>query len=1188
VVAPLLVAGCGSPAIESADGSGAIARLAALAAEPSRGAGSTELIEPPDSSIRELEGSDPLRELADASLAEVVRGWPGSVVASADDGAGGGGGASISSEALGLYAEARQLQADSEATRAIVLLERAAELDPQEPAVWRALGMSRRQAGYEATAGAALVRAAELGLDEPEALTLAGLHLLRRGEAERAAGVLIRAVNADPPHADPLVGLVAMAHLGESLLELGRVRAGNEALEVGLRLPAAARVPTNVGAEAGAVQRRQGELLRRVGDGWCRLGEFDRAASAYEESARTPTGDTPETTARWLYALRRAGRHAAAAALIVEELRAGAPLDARTLSAMRSLAERLNPRSLLADAVGEIEDGGSATRRVDLVLARAAALPRRRALALIDDAIAVGAGSLGPAPWGRLLEARFASGDRDPVAMVALAEGLVERFPSMSGAVVAALHAGLDRPAEAWGLIEGREMSPGVRFLMLGELALRLEDADRVAEALRGLPPGETGAEVLALSAALGAAAGDWARVDASVALLRATGSERSLLRALESAQRFEAARPLARGLVEVPGASVDDLMHGSAILHLLGETDGARAALERAIEADPFDERAYRALLTFHGPNGPRPDGERSAEIGRLLRERVSGGRLLRQVVIGEMLRRGLVDEAGERLATLFEEDPADEQTLDAVLTRWRSLAAADRRDEIDLDPVKRAVGDHPASDAVVRLLAAGLILRAMPAEALAEVEAYEARTGSRSLERLREQVIREGLGDTARADALTAERLARSPRSIDRSLELAEFSTRAFDGAAGPEGGIEAVAAALRGVPDDARLTDAQRAVAAGVVARVAGHLAARRERVDPTARQFGPVSESGLACLGWASSRGVPMAPAVHDLGLTLLAESRADLGRMGEAARRAMEAYPASSRAFARRLTDLLLGASRADDAFAWASGASFDADGALQPEMFAEWFRLVVLSAEPARGRAMLDALVARGGLTPAWEAVRPDSGDWAEREPSAAEMAYLLAQYAGGASNREATSGFLRLALEYDARHPWACNDLGYTLLEEGGSLEEAERLVEIAFEAMPDRANIVDSLGWVRYHRGELEDETNPETGLVKPGAVTLLSRAASLEGTADDGVVHDHLGDALHRSGRREEAVEAWRRAAQMANAALSRMRASGNAGGVRFREVQRLAVDAAMKINALELGQEPAVSPQRGVAP
>lgn len=1182
----LMLAGCAGPGAPGAPASERLARLAASGGVERAGDVGGEPPEPPEAGLAPIPREDPRWAFASATLEEVAASWSDEVSA----------GESTVSEAsrdraLRLYAEGRVLIANDRAGQAITLLEQASSLDPESPEVWRALGEARRAGGFEASAGAAFVKAAELGLNEPEALTLAGLHLSRRAEHERAARLLTRAVSGGSRHADPLIADVAWVHLGESLLELGRLRAGCEALERGLGMPMAARVPTTMGAEAGALHRRRGELLLRMGDGWLRLGAFERAASAFERSAQTPSGDTPETRTRRVYALRRAGRPAEAALLLLEDLNAGVAFDGAGLRSLGVLAAQIRPRTLLAEAIAEIDDGGSATRRANLELARASALPADRARLVLEAAL------LDPhlrssALQHRLLSARLALDPPDE-RRLRLIDRLVAARAGLAGPASSALFERHPEPAAVWGMIARGVRDPGRRATLLGELAPRFEDPARTREAITLLEQVPVSGARLALIASLAGGVGAWATLDDAIDRLElmrgemgGAGSDdldRAMLRALEAGQRFDEASVLARSIAERGDA--DDLVHASALSMVSGRGDEARTLLERAIERDPSDERAYRALLTFHGPTGPAPDGERSAELGRLLRERSPSGRLMRQVIVGEILRRGLVNEAGERLERLFDEDPTDENTLEMMLMHWRRLVELGRASELPIDSARAAMEANPASTGLTRLLVGGLVLRGRHAEAVGEIEAFEARRGVLALGRLREQLIREGLDDPERSERLALERLGDPPRSIEGSLEYAELRSRRLDGSAESDGRVVEVAGALGEIPARAMPTDPQRVVVSSLVTRLATHLNLRRERGGADASTEG-IAERTLAVMNRAASWRAPMAPATHDLRLTLLVERRSPLSEVASAAMAAMGAYPASGRTFARRVTELLTGASREEDAFSWIAEASFE--GGWHPEAFAEWFRLVVVSAERDRGAALLGELVSRGRLSDAWTVVRPESPGWDDRDgDSPAEHAYLMAQYAGGGSNREASMVFLRLALEYDPRHPWACNDLGYTLLETGGSLEEAEHLIEIAYEAMPDRASIIDSLGWVRYHLGHLEDETDESTGAVRLGAVSLLRRASELDTSNDDGVVFDHLGDALYAAGRIEEATEAWRLAAQQANRALSTLRATGRGAGVRSREIQQLAADAAMKRNAVKLGQTPAIAPQRGLA-
>ena len=103
------------------------------------------------------------------------------------------------------------------------------------------------------------------------------------------------------------------------------------------------------------------------------------------------------------------------------------------------------------------------------------------------------------------------------------------------------------------------------------------------------------------------------------------------------------------------------------------------------------------------------------------------------------------------------------------------------------------------------------------------------------------------------------------------------------------------------------------------------------------------------------------------------------------------------------------------------------------------------------------------------------------------------------------------------LALAPD--QPLLLNYLGYSSLERGENLDEAEKMIRRALELRPGDASITDSLGWALYKRGRL------------PEAIEALSKAAADESAETE--IHEHLGDALYRAGRRYEARFAWRAA-------------------------------------------------------
>ena len=112
----------------------------------------------------------------------------------------------------------------------------------------------------------------------------------------------------------------------------------------------------------------------------------------------------------------------------------------------------------------------------------------------------------------------------------------------------------------------------------------------------------------------------------------------------------------------------------------------------------------------------------------------------------------------------------------------------------------------------------------------------------------------------------------------------------------------------------------------------------------------------------------------------------------------------------------------------------------------------------------------------------------------------------------------EAEADFLQ-ALELEPEQPLVLNYLGYSWVDQGMNLEQAETMLRRAVELRPDDGYIVDSLGWAYYRLGRFDE------------AVTYLERAIELR--PEDPVINDHLGDAYWQVGRHREARFQWQRA-------------------------------------------------------
>jgi tetratricopeptide (TPR) repeat protein len=138
---------------------------------------------------------------------------------------------------------------------------------------------------------------------------------------------------------------------------------------------------------------------------------------------------------------------------------------------------------------------------------------------------------------------------------------------------------------------------------------------------------------------------------------------------------------------------------------------------------------------------------------------------------------------------------------------------------------------------------------------------------------------------------------------------------------------------------------------------------------------------------------------------------------------------------------------------------------------------------------------------------------------------------YILSGVLSAANQFAKAEEQLRLVLKEDPDDATANNDLGYIMADHGKNLGEAEQLIRKAIqldkeqrEAAKDEednqpnAAYIDSLGWVLFRRGRL-DEARRE-----------MEKAVALPEGASDPVVWDHLGDVYFGLGDRRRAREAW----------------------------------------------------------
>jgi tetratricopeptide (TPR) repeat protein len=154
--------------------------------------------------------------------------------------------------------------------------------------------------------------------------------------------------------------------------------------------------------------------------------------------------------------------------------------------------------------------------------------------------------------------------------------------------------------------------------------------------------------------------------------------------------------------------------------------------------------------------------------------------------------------------------------------------------------------------------------------------------------------------------------------------------------------------------------------------------------------------------------------------------------------------------------------------------------------------------LATALGDPERALAILDAGLAQ----------YPDSLDL--------RMARVFAYERLG--DGDASIRDLRQLLRERPGDPTVQNALGYTLADRDRSHDEAYTLIAAALELMPDNAAVLDSMGWVLFRQGRLQE------------ALTYLQRANEL---GDDAEIDLHLGEVQWALGDRDAARATWQRA-------------------------------------------------------
>ncbi|MEQ1601680.1 MAG: tetratricopeptide repeat protein [Methylophilaceae bacterium] len=134
--------------------------------------------------------------------------------------------------------------------------------------------------------------------------------------------------------------------------------------------------------------------------------------------------------------------------------------------------------------------------------------------------------------------------------------------------------------------------------------------------------------------------------------------------------------------------------------------------------------------------------------------------------------------------------------------------------------------------------------------------------------------------------------------------------------------------------------------------------------------------------------------------------------------------------------------------------------------------------------------------------------------------PNTPELVYDYAMAAERVNQLDIAETQLRKIIQFKPDFIQAYNALGYSLADRNIKLEEAKKLIEIALALSPNDHFILDSMGWVQYRLGNLQQ------------SVEYLRQAYNQQA---DPEIAAHLGEVLWQQGKHDEATKTWDTALQ-----------------------------------------------------
>ncbi|MDH3329093.1 MAG: tetratricopeptide repeat protein [Desulfobulbaceae bacterium] len=136
--------------------------------------------------------------------------------------------------------------------------------------------------------------------------------------------------------------------------------------------------------------------------------------------------------------------------------------------------------------------------------------------------------------------------------------------------------------------------------------------------------------------------------------------------------------------------------------------------------------------------------------------------------------------------------------------------------------------------------------------------------------------------------------------------------------------------------------------------------------------------------------------------------------------------------------------------------------------------------------------------------------------------PDNDELLYEYGLFLDTLGSKEEAMSLMQEVIKRQPEHGEALNYVGYSWADKSIHLDKALLYIQRAVHLKPDNGYMHDSLGWVYYRMGRIDE------------ARQALEEAVRL--TENDPIIYDHLGDVYLELGRKKDALEAYNKASSL----------------------------------------------------